>query len=61
MTNIDDRFLRNFFEIDESPEGDGELAEIRKKLVEVSFEHGSGALFREKGMNLWLGRVCYAY
>ena len=66
MKNIDDRFLRNFFEIDESPEGDGELAEIRKKLVEVSFEHGDeicgidsepdGIYFLESGTAEVLGR-----
>lgn len=37
---ISDAYLRSFFGIASGPEGDGELAEIRRKLTKIKYRHG---------------------
>ncbi|MCR5329892.1 MAG: cyclic nucleotide-binding domain-containing protein [Lachnospiraceae bacterium] len=67
MTNkINDKYIRDFFGIDDSPEGDEELAEIVEKLIRVKFENGEdictidgepdGMFFLESGTAIVLGR-----
>ena len=63
---INDRFLREFFGIDDTPEGREELEEIKKKLVRIQFENGKdictidgepdGMFFLESGTAVVLGR-----
>lgn len=66
MKKINDKFLRDFFEIADTPEGQEELTEIRKKLIKVQFENGKdictidgepdGMFFLESGTAVVLGR-----
>ncbi|MBP5331406.1 MAG: cyclic nucleotide-binding domain-containing protein [Lachnospiraceae bacterium] len=65
-SKINDKYIRDFFGIDDSPEGDEELAEIVEKLIKVKYENGEdictidgdpdGMFFLESGTAIVLGR-----
>ena len=63
---INAKYIKDFFGIDDSPEGEAELAEITEKLKKIRFENGQdictidgdpdGMFFLESGTALVLGR-----
>lgn len=66
MEKINSAYLKEFFGIDDSPEGEAELAEIKSKLKRMVFENGKdiitidsdadGMFFLESGTAVVLGR-----
>ena len=65
-SRIDENYLKEFFGIEDTPEGEKEIQEIKQKLIKVRFENGQdiikidddadGMYFLESGTALVLGR-----